>query len=986
MSASLYEVEYAKSDKSDCKICKGKIDKGSVRFAINLQSAFCDKVQSHWHHEECFFKKIFLHNVNEIGKYNLLLHKDQERIQTKVKNVPQAALPLSDDNKVSKRSLDSSNTSILSTFSIEYSKTSSATCRYCDIKIIKNEIRISKSKYDPRYGDCLMWYHLKCFVDTREDLMFFATGKDIPGFENLRSDDQAMIMEKIAIVDDDFIVKKIKTHSNNGDDTVVDEELQDKLTVQSKAFDAYRNDLKDLKKNEIQALLEENDLDLPSSREVCIDNLADCMAFGVPQKCPECKKGQIMLDDFNYRCTGDVTPWTQCHYTTKEPDKDLFKVPVSLRNHDIFKNYKSNVIRRIFSSKPSQATNVDLPDSANPYRGISYPLKNIQFFLYGNLKIPKEDLKRNILKLGGLVVSKLTDTTAAVVTTKVELDKNSTMIQAIQNKDIEVIDETYFDLINTENGTVLDSLRLIEEQNIASWGSDLFKRIPKNVLDGKVEPKSGNMYQSSSKHIEVKSVIKDGHPIDIKSGLHNIAHVYKDGEKAYSEVLSKFSVENNKNSYYKLQLLKADDEDKYWVYRSWGRIGTTIGGQQSDPFTSIDAAKVHFLKIYTEKTGDDWISEEFSKKARSYVPVDISYGDIKQSTIQFDSQVNLPKSVQHLIMKIFDTEIMNKTLLEFKLDLDIMPLGKLSKSQIKLGYGVLSDLLHLFDNNLVDEKKIKDASNRFYTLIPHTFGTDGIKLLDSAEYVKQKIELLDSLLDIEIAYKLLQSPSNGSLSPIESHYLKLKTDIRPLDKTTPEFELVSTYLKNTHAPTHSNYTLQIEELFEVKREGEAERYDKFKQLHNKRLLWHGSRITNLVGILSQGLRIAPPEAPMTGYMFGKGICFADMSSKSANYCFANKSNTTGFVLLCEVALGEMKKCYAAQNIKKLADGTHSVWGVGRTQPDPSQNRVLNDGVIVPLGTHVTTKVSSSLLYNEFIVYDVNQVNVKYLAQLKFHFK
>ena len=28
----------------------------------------------------------------------------------------------------------------------------------------------------------------------------------------------------------------------------------------------------------------------------------------------------------------------------------------------------------------------------------------------------------------------------------------------------------------------------------------------------------------------------------------------------------------------------------------------------------------------------------------------------------------------------------------------------------------------------------------------------------------------------------------------------------------------------------------------------------------------GSRLTNFVGILSQGLRIAPPEAPVTGYI------------------------------------------------------------------------------------------------------------------------
>ena len=34
-----------------------------------------------------------------------------------------------------------------------------------------------------------------------------------------------------------------------------------------------------------------------------------------------------------------------------------------------------------------------------------------------------------------------------------------------------------------------------------------------------------------------------------------------------------------------------------------------------------------------------------------------------------------------------------------------------------------------------------------------------------------------------------------------------------------------------------------------------------------------------VGILSKGLLIAPPEAPVTGYMFGKGIYFADVVTK-----------------------------------------------------------------------------------------------------------
>ncbi|CAF4279143.1 unnamed protein product, partial [Rotaria sordida] len=60
------------------------------------------------------------------------------------------------------------------------------------------------------------------------------------------------------------------------------------------------------------------------------------------------------------------------------------------------------------------------------------------------------------------------------------------------------------------------------------------------------------------------------------------------------------------------------------------------------------------------------------------------------------------------------------------------------------------------------------------------------------------------------------------------------------------------------------YTLKLKELFKIIREGEDDRFQKWKKLKNHQLLWHGSRITNFAGILSQGLCIAPPEAPMVG--------------------------------------------------------------------------------------------------------------------------
>ena len=61
-------------------------------------------------------------------------------------------------------------------------------------------------------------------------------------------------------------------------------------------------------------------------------------------------------------------------------------------------------------------------------------------------------------------------------------------------------------------------------------------------------------------------------------------------------------------------------------------------------------------------------------------------------------------------------------------------------------------------------------------------------------------------------------------------------------------------------------------------------------------------------------------------MFGKGVYFADMVSKSANYCHAYSSNPIGLMLLCEVALGNMYELTGAKSITKLPQGKHSTKG------------------------------------------------------------
>lgn len=128
-----------------------------------------------------------------------------------------------------------------------------------------------------------------------------------------------------------------------------------------------------------------------------------------------------------------------------------------------------------------------------------------------------------------------------------------------------------------------------------------------------------------------------------------------------------------------------------------------------------------------------------------------------------------------------------------------------------------------------------------------------------------------------------------------------------------------------------------------------------KDIDNKQLLWHGSRLTNYVGIISQGLRIAPPEAPVTGYMFGKGVYFADMVSKSANYCCTSKANSIGLMLLCEVALGDMCEKFGADYYaSNLPPGKSSTKGMGRTAPMEGN---FVDDVWVPTGVGKPTGIN-----------------------------
>lgn len=356
------------------------------------------------------------------------------------------------------------------------------------------------------------------------------------------------------------------------------------------------------------------------------------------------------------------------------------------------------------------------------------------------------------------------------------------------------------------------------------------------------------------------------------------------------------------------------------------------------------------------------------------------------------------------------------------IDLAKMPLGKITEAQLLNAHSVLTEIESVLGNDTLSagtEKtgKLQQLSNQFFSICPSVSPV----LINSSALLKEQIEMVDELLSLHASDEVMNDNGDSkdvaadtpNEALVDAAYEKLKTEFVPLDPKGAQYVMLKQYVENTrtaalpslHGIASANdwghRGLRLLDAFEVNRNGEKEVYTPSKRLGNRRLLWHGSPISNYTGILSQGLRIAPPEAPVSGYRFGKGVYFSDMLGKSANYCCTGGSSEM-FVMLCDVSLGEMFQASNDTYMEKAQPGTNSTHALSYIVPDPAYSMVLSDNsvtptaatgvsslgeasdsVLVPLGqpvvAHHTTPPSCDV--SEFIVYNQTQVQIRFLLRL-----
>lgn len=191
------------------------------------------------------------------------------------------------------------------------------------------------------------------------------------------------------------------------------------------------------------------------------------------------------------------------------------------------------------------------------------------------------------------------------------------------------------------------------------------------------------------------------------------------------------------------------------MWTRWGRVGVD-GQTQRVPCGSAQYLASQFNKKVNEKKRKGYNEIEISYETKpKETPVNKSKLK-KQKTLR-KAESSLPPQVQSLLRFIFDMNLIEKSIVKVGYNVKKLPLGQLSKNTVLKGYEVLKDIEKELKKKSVSSKTLESLSSQFYSFIPHDFNFMHMSnfIINSKEKLKEKLELVQSLSDIQIAAEII---------------------------------------------------------------------------------------------------------------------------------------------------------------------------------------------------------------------------------------
>jgi len=465
-----------------------------------------------------------------------------------------------------------------------------------------------------------------------------------------------------------------------------------------------------------------------------------------------------------------------------------------------------------------------------------------------------------------------------------------------------------------------------------------------------------------------------------------------------SATLNQTNIGSNNNKFYIVQAVQTPFN--YQVFTKWGRVGED--GQFKITYSGPNAAhaEAEFKKKFQAKTGNRWEDrKEFVKKNGKYdlILTKSSNGKAQASSNSPSGKKNkrsgpaskskLDTRTQEFIEFIFSNDMFREQMKDLNVDVEKMPLGALSKAQVQSAYEVLEDIEKEI-NGRKRRNVLSDLSSRYYTVLPHAFGRQRPPVIDNHDMLQKEYDLVNVIGDIEEAQQMKREVENEddeaeeAKNPIDADFETLNMDYwNVVDPKSDLFKMLKKYAENSKG--HCNAKLL--NIFEVARGGEGERFQKFDNLKERYLFWHGTNVAVVAAILKSGLRIMPHS----GGRVGAGIYLASEHAKSVGYtCPAQwKGKQVGVMFLAEAAVGKCKVIDADDHkLRKAPKGFHSVLAKGNQSPLGTGDvaiEIENREVKIPLGPIKPTSANSRFHQDEILIYDEGQHRLRYVFTFQF---
>jgi poly [ADP-ribose] polymerase len=285
------------------------------------------------------------------------------------------------------------------------------------------------------------------------------------------------------------------------------------------------------------------------------------------------------------------------------------------------------------------------------------------------------------------------------------------------------------------------------------------------------------------------------------------------------------------------------------------------------------------------------------------------------------------------------------------------PLGVIDPTQVAEARDLLVKISDWVADDDFTNRGWNKTLNEYLRRIPHDVGMTKITpelIFPDTQAVIQENDLLDGL-DSSFA-GVVSQPKKKTKAKAQPKVFDVQLEPVSDKKIT---SWVRDLYQKTRKAMHQSNNLSVHAIWAVRIETMAEAFEKYgAKMKDIRTLWHGTKASNLLSILRQGLIIPPSSSGhCTGRMYGNGVYASSVSTKALNYAtsFWGSGGSTDrtFMFLLDMAMG---KYYEAKD-----------WGSG-----------------YPKSGYDSTwaKAGRALRNDEMIVYRLDQVNLTYLVEFR----